>query len=97
MLLPHNLFVITGANRGFGRAIAETIAKEANVKTSIVLVGRDQKQLESIQLDQEKVTKYVIGNAALNSATEAEKTVIDQLGDLLSVIWIIKSNFIVSF
>lgn len=85
MLLPHNLFVITGANRGFGKAIAEIIAKRTNVKTSIVLVGRDQKQLESIQFNEDKVTSHVIGNISLNNAVEAEKTVVEQLGDLIKV------------
>lgn len=83
MLLPHNLFVITGANRGFGKTIAEIIAKRTSVKTSIVLVGRDQRQLESIQFHEDKVTSHVIGNIALNSAVEAEKTVIEQLGELI--------------
>jgi sepiapterin reductase len=86
MLLPHNLFVITGANRGFGKAIAETIASKSKVKTSIVLVGRDQQQLESIQFNQDNVTKYVIGDVSLNSAPEAEETVINQLDNLLGVI-----------
>lgn len=85
MLLPHNLFIITGANRGFGKAIAEIVAKRASVKTSIVLVGRDQSQLESIQFNQDKVTRHVIGNISLGSAVEAEKTVIEQLGDLIKV------------
>lgn len=86
MLLPHNLYVITGANRGFGKSIAETIAAESKVKTSIVLVGRNKSQLESIQLQgQGDVTTYTIGEACLNSANEAEKTVIDQLSDLLKV------------
>jgi hypothetical protein len=85
MLLPHNLYIITGANRGFGKAIAETIAAESKFKTSIVLVGRNKSQLESIQLTGKDVTSYSIGDARLDSAIEAEKTVIGQLSDLLEV------------
>lgn len=85
MLLPHSLYIITGANKGFGKVIAETIANQAKVKTSIVLVGRDMSQLQSVQLKQENVSCHYIGNANLESATDAETTVIDQLDDLLKV------------
>lgn len=86
MLLPHVLYIVTGANKGFGKVIAETIARQSKVKTSIVLVGRDLSQLESIELKQENVSCYCIGNACLESAVEAEKTVIDQVENLLRVI-----------
>ncbi|GAA5795424.1 hypothetical protein HPULCUR_000781 [Helicostylum pulchrum] len=83
MLLPHFLYIVTGANKGFGKVIAETIARQSKVKTSIVLVGRDLSQLESIELKQENVSCYCIGNACLESAVDAEKTVIDQVENLL--------------
>lgn len=83
MLLPHNLYIITGANRGFGKAIAKTIAKQTKVKTSFVLVGRNQSQVDRIQF--ENVSCYSIGNACLSSAVEAQETVIDQLSDLIKV------------
>lgn len=85
MLLPHNLYIITGANRGFGKVIAETIANQTKVKTSFVLVARNQSQLETIHFKQNNVSCYYIGNACLSSAIEAQKTVIDQLNDLINV------------
>ncbi|RCI03800.1 hypothetical protein CU098_011894 [Rhizopus stolonifer] len=55
MLLKHSLYIITGANRGFGKAIAETIAAKAKNKTTVVLVGRDASQLERAKEAQETV------------------------------------------
>ncbi|KAI8368988.1 hypothetical protein BD560DRAFT_130239 [Blakeslea trispora] len=84
MLLKHSLYVITGANRGFGKTIAETIAKNTtDKKTTLVLVGRDASQLESIQLETDTIACHRIANANLGGATEAKATVIDQLDKLL--------------
>ncbi|KAG2195250.1 hypothetical protein INT47_007979 [Mucor saturninus] len=80
MLLPHNLYVITGANRGFGKVIAQTLAKQSKVKTSFVLVGRST---SSLDFQSDHVSCYSIDNACLSSAVEAQKTVIDQLNDLI--------------
>ncbi|KAI8372068.1 hypothetical protein EDC96DRAFT_439219 [Choanephora cucurbitarum] len=84
MLLKHTLYVVTGANRGFGKVIAETIAKNTkDAKTTLVLVGRDASQLESVQLGTDTIACHHIANANLNGATEAQESVIDQLDKLL--------------
>ncbi|KAI9478810.1 MAG: hypothetical protein EXX96DRAFT_595926 [Benjaminiella poitrasii] len=84
MLLKHSVFVITGANRGFGKTIAETIAsKTKDTKTSLVLVGRDKSQLEQIDLNSGNVSCHYITEANLDGAKEAEDTVINQLNSLM--------------
>lgn len=83
MLLPHNLYVITGANRGFGKVIAQTLANKSKVKTTFVLVGRSATSIEHFSSDH--VSCYSIDNASLTNAVEAQKTVIDQLSDLIQV------------
>ncbi|KAI8059060.1 uncharacterized protein B0P05DRAFT_558928 [Gilbertella persicaria] len=83
MLLKHSLYIITGANRGFGKAIAETIAAKAKNKTTVVLVGRDASQLERIQLDNTEISCHIIANVSLEGAKEAQETVIDKLDQLL--------------
>lgn len=86
MLLKHSLYVITGANRGFGKTIAEAIAKKAkDPKTSIVLVGRNEAQLEEIKLNSDKVTCHYIANANLQGSDEAKQSVVDKLESLLKV------------
>lgn len=85
MLLPHNLYIITGANRGFGKVISETIANQSKVKTSFVLVGRDLSQLETIQFKQDNISCYYIGEVSLSGASETQKTVVNQLSDLINV------------
>jgi sepiapterin reductase len=86
MLLKHTLYVITGANRGFGKAIAETIA--ANIKdtrTTIVLVGRNHDQLSSVNCQNKMVSCHRIANAKLTGAIEAQVSVMDELDTLLKV------------
>jgi sepiapterin reductase len=87
MLLPHTLYVITGANRGFGKVIAETIASTATSKTTLVLVGRQEAPLNELktQLANDKVACYVVSNVNLDTAQDAEKTVTDKLNDLVKV------------
>jgi sepiapterin reductase len=86
MLLKHTLFVITGANRGFGEAIAETFAANTkDTRTTIVLVGRDQTQLSKVNCQNEKVSCHIISQANLTGAKEAQTTVIDKLDALLKV------------
>lgn len=86
MLLKHTLYVITGANRGFGKAITETLSKKAkDPKTSIVLVGRDEKQLQEIKLSNDKVTCHYIANANLQGSQEAKESVIEKLKIMLQV------------
>ncbi|KAI8877820.1 sepiapterin reductase-like protein [Backusella circina FSU 941] len=85
MLLPHTLYVVTGANRGFGKVIAETIANKATTKTTLVLVGRQEAPLNQLktQLASEKVSCHVLSQVNLETAEQAEKTVTDRLGELI--------------
>ncbi|KAI7901776.1 uncharacterized protein BX663DRAFT_571010 [Cokeromyces recurvatus] len=84
MLLKHLVFVITGANRGFGKIIAETIASSIKgTKTSLILVGRDLSQLEKIQLSNDTVSCHYIAEANLEGAKKAEDTVINKLNSMI--------------
>ncbi|KAI8647447.1 hypothetical protein BD408DRAFT_408570 [Parasitella parasitica] len=85
MLMKHTVYVITGANRGFGRAIVETIVSRADKnKISFILVGRDQSQLESVKITSSRVLAcHYIANADFKGAKEAEASVIDKISDLL--------------
>lgn len=91
MLLKHTLFVITGANRGFGKAIAETFASNTkDTRTTLVLVGRDPAQFSTIECKNQKVSCHTISQVNLNGAIEAQSTVIDKLDALLKVILTLK-------
>ncbi|CAO0789543.1 unnamed protein product [Mucor circinelloides] len=85
MLLKHTVYIITGANRGFGKAIAETIASKVNQnRISFILVGRDQSQLESVKFDDNKlITCHYIANADFKGAKEAQVSVIDKINSLI--------------
>ncbi|EPB85896.1 sepiapterin reductase [Mucor circinelloides 1006PhL] len=85
MLLKHTVYIITGANRGFGKAIAETIASKVNQnRISFILVGRDQSQLESVKFDDNKfITCHYIANADFKGAKEAQVSVIDKISSLI--------------
>lgn len=89
MLLKHTVYIITGANRGFGKAIAETIASKVNQeKTSFILVGRDQSQLESVKLDSNKyISCHYIAHADFKGAKQAQTSVIDKISNLIKVIY----------
>lgn len=90
MLLKHTVYIITGANRGFGKAIAETIASKVNQnRVSFILVGRDQSQLESVKFDDNKfITCHYIANADFQGAKEAQVSVIDKISNLIKVWYI---------
>jgi len=60
----HHLCIIVGANRGFGREIAQTYAStQKNIKLSLVLVGRN--------LDQLRSTAQIIENDSVHVSTVA--------------------------
>lgn len=88
-MLPHSLIVITGANRGFGRAVALALAEQAEHRTTLVLAGRNQGELERVQ--QQVVGKYVnvnvhiIANISLETARDAQETVLEKLQQLVNV------------
>ncbi|CEP16548.1 hypothetical protein [Parasitella parasitica] len=88
MSLKHTVYIITGANRGFGRAIAETIAsKVKEERISFILVGRDQTLLESVKVDSNKlVACHYIPNADFTGAKQAEASVINKI-DNLKKLW----------
>ncbi|KAG2212161.1 hypothetical protein INT46_005996 [Mucor plumbeus] len=85
MLLKHTVYIITGANRGFGKAIAETIASKVNQeKTSFILVGRDQSQLENVKFEETKfISCHYIANANFKGAKQAKESVIDKISNLV--------------
>ena len=89
MLLPHSLYVITGANRGFGQAIANAIATKATHTTTMVLVGRQQASLDNVanQITQknQKIITRVISNVSLDSAMTAQETILKPLETIVTV------------
>ncbi|KAI7857144.1 hypothetical protein BDC45DRAFT_436246 [Circinella umbellata] len=90
MLLPHSLYVITGANRGFGQAIANAIASKASHTTTMILVGRQQVSLDNVanQIIQKNknVTTHIISNVSLDSAMAAKETILKPLETIVTVI-----------
>lgn len=83
MLLKHTVYVITGANRGFGKAIANTIASNTQEKTSVILVGRSRAELETIQLA--NVDTHFIANVSLEGSIQVEETIIKPLEEMMNV------------
>ncbi|KAI9498062.1 hypothetical protein BDB00DRAFT_755268 [Zychaea mexicana] len=87
MLLPHTLYVITGASRGFGQAIANAIASKANHKSTLILVGRQRDPLENVanQLQgNASVTARVISDVSLDSAVAAQRTILKPLETMVT-------------
>ncbi|KAG1471066.1 hypothetical protein G6F56_002333 [Rhizopus delemar] len=82
MLLKHTVYVITGANRGFGKAIANTIASNTQEKTSVILVGRSRAELETIQLA--NVDTHFIANVSLEGSIQVEETIIKPLEEMMN-------------
>lgn len=87
MLLPHSLFVITGANRGFGRAIVLALAEHAEHRTTLVLAGRKQDELDSVrqQVVGKNINVHTIAGISLASAKDAQRTVLNELQQLVNV------------
>ena len=89
MLLPHSLYVITGANRGFGQAIANAIAAKASHTTTMILVGRQQASLDNVAnriiQKNEKIITHVISNVSLDSAMTAQETILKPLETIVTV------------
>jgi hypothetical protein len=85
----HNLFVITGGNRGFGLAIANAL--EANQEpqhlTTIILVGRDPSSLEKVatSLNGPRLQCYSISNAELDNVDTIDKVILPGIWKVVEV------------
>ena len=53
--MPHNAFLITGANAGLGKDVARQLALRSDVD-SIYLACRDQAKAEAAQADLQRIT-----------------------------------------
>ncbi|RUP47947.1 hypothetical protein BC936DRAFT_145147 [Jimgerdemannia flammicorona] len=64
MLHPHILVTITGANRGFGRAVAHAFTTSSAVsppsRLTLILIGRDTTALERVQAELKSETTKVV-------------------------------------
>lgn len=85
----HNLFVITGGNRGFGLAIANALKADqaSQHSTSIILVGRDSATLEqaATSLNGPQLKCYSIGNAELDNVDTVDNVVLSGIQKLVEV------------
>ncbi|KAI8141699.1 hypothetical protein BJV82DRAFT_172912 [Fennellomyces sp. T-0311] len=88
MLLPHTLYVITGANRGFGQAVANSIASKAKHNVTMILVGRQRDALDraalQIQHLNQAIETRVIPDVSFESATAASTSVIIELETMVT-------------
>ncbi|KAI9250753.1 hypothetical protein BY458DRAFT_562722 [Sporodiniella umbellata] len=82
MLKKHTVYIITGGNRGFGKAIAETVAANSQEKTSVILIGRNRAELETVKL--ENVSTHFIGNVSLEGSIQVEETVLIPLQEMMN-------------
>lgn len=85
----HNLFIITGAGRGFGRAIAEAV-KESEISkqpTTIVLVGRDSATLDQAasSLTGSSVKSISIADADFNNLSTVQQVVLPGIKKIVDV------------
>jgi NADP-dependent 3-hydroxy acid dehydrogenase YdfG len=83
----HNLFVITGAGRGFGRAIAEAVKGHefSKQQTTIVLVGRDSATLEQVAATFTGSTVKTIANAKLDDINTVEQVILPGIKTIVYV------------
>ncbi|KAF7721526.1 hypothetical protein EC973_004524 [Apophysomyces ossiformis] len=87
-MLPHTLIVITGANRGFGRAITNVLASQSKRRTSFVLVGRNHLELEKLAqaIQTEVIQAHVISDISFDSAVATRDTVLKKLEAVVTTI-----------
>lgn len=88
----HTLFVVTGANRGFGQAITKVLAKQyqpTSNKLSFVLVGRQEAPLQQVANDIQQlgsnIATHVIANASIDSAVATRDTILEPLQAVVKV------------
>lgn len=79
MLRPHLLVIITGANRGFGKAIAHAFtnasAGSTSSRLSFVFVGRNTEALESVRTEfvSETVQVAIVGDVQFDEIEKADE------------------------
>ncbi|KAL0078873.1 sepiapterin reductase [Phycomyces blakesleeanus] len=86
---PHSLFIITGANRGFGRAIVTAVADAAKHKTTVILVGRNANELENVVQsvkDNVNIDTLLVSDISLETASEAHDTIFVKIKHLIQTI-----------
>lgn len=52
--MTHSVYIITGANKGFGRCTAFNICKKIHEPLQLILVGRDNNSLQLVKHDIEQ-------------------------------------------
>lgn len=81
--------MITGANRGFGRAIALALAANAKdaATTVMVLAGRHSEQLEQVgkEVESHGVNTWILSNVSLENAQAAQTSLLDRLEERITV------------
>ncbi|KAI9277748.1 hypothetical protein BC943DRAFT_332528 [Umbelopsis sp. AD052] len=86
----HNLFIITGGNRGFGLAIANALKAivDSQHLTTLILVGRDSTSLEqaATSLTGSQLKCFCIGNAELDNADTVDNVVLSGIRKLVEQI-----------
>ncbi|RUS22171.1 hypothetical protein BC937DRAFT_90126 [Endogone sp. FLAS-F59071] len=79
MLRPHLLVIITGANRGFGKAIAHAFANSsagsASSRLSFVFVGRNTEALERVRSEfaSETIQVEIVGDVQFDEIEKADE------------------------
>ncbi|KAI9020258.1 hypothetical protein CLU79DRAFT_704000 [Phycomyces nitens] len=86
---PHSLFIITGANRGFGTEIAKAVSEAAKHKTTVILVGRNANELENVAQSvkqNDNINTLVVSDVSLETASEAHDTIFTKIKQLIETI-----------
>lgn len=87
--MPQSLYIITGANRGFGEAIALTLAKSIKTGLRFILIGRTLPGLQLVQ-NQLKQHAHVVSidliaePQGLDNASNTSQMVLSALEPLVS-------------
>ncbi|KAI8343142.1 sepiapterin reductase [Chlamydoabsidia padenii] len=87
--MPTSLYIITGANRGFGEAIALTLAKTVSTKLHFILIGRHLTSLQQVMHQLEPYPQVVSVNLiaesrGLDNAATTSQMILNTLEPLVS-------------